>query len=252
VARRVHGERSMFERSSPSDAPSARVLRAPKVEAAIARSVFATMPRKEIDALFEGGHFIEMPARTVVPPSVYASHAALVVDGLSRLYVFAPNGREATVGYRRCGDFLMPVVGDALPPVRIQALTRCQAWLFPLATVNGWLQRDIHFGAALARYFASLHHIGVAEFRFSRFATVRERVARHLVEMAAPDANGRLVAPVSVRELAHSIGSVREVVSREIRRLIRQGWLSPLDDGYVLERPELFYDEFVPLLGHRP
>jgi CRP-like cAMP-binding protein len=241
----------MFDRSSQHAESAPRIVRSPAVEAALARSVFSAMPRKEIDSLLAGGHFIEIPARTVIPPSVYASHAALVVDGLARLYVFAPNGREATVGYRRYGDFLMPV-NDPLPPVRIQALTRCQAWLFPIATVNAWLQRDLQFGAALARYFASLHHVGFAEFRFSRFATVRERVARHLVEMAAPDAHGRLVAPVSVRELAHSIGSVREVVSREIRRLLRDGWLSPVDDGYVLERPELFYDEFVPLLGHRP
>jgi CRP/FNR family transcriptional regulator len=218
------------------------------LEAAVAHSILSTVPRAEVEALLDAGHAIEVRARTVVAPSVYASHAALIVDGLARIYVFAPNGREATVGYRRPGDFLMPVI-PSLPPVRIQALTPCQGWLFPLASVQASLRRDVRFGAALARYFGSLQRSGYAEFRFSLFATVRQQVARHLVEMATRESDQRLVARVSVRELANSIGSVREVVSREIRRLIREAWIAPVNNGYALERPELLYDEFAALLG---
>lgn len=228
-----------------------RAVRSPSVDDAIAKSIFATLPRAEVDALFDAGHLIDVPARTVVPPSVYASHAALVVDGLSRIYVFSPNGREATIGYRRAGEFLMPV-GEPLPPLRVQALTHCQAWMFPLASVLACLERDVGLGAALARYFSDLQHTGFAEFRFSLFATVRQQVARHLVALAARDDDKRLVARVSVRELAHSLGSVREVVSREIRRLARDKWIAPLKEGYLLEQPDRLCDLFVELLGHRP
>ena len=241
----------MFDRSPHHATPGARGVRSPVVETAIAKSIFATLPPAEVDALFDAGRLIDVPARTVVPPSVYASHAALVVDGLSRIYVFAPNGREATIGYRRCGEFLMPV-GEPLPPLRVQALTHCQAWLFPLSSVLACLEREVEFGAVLARYFSDLQHMGFAEFRFSLFATVRQQVARHLVAMATRDASERLVSRVSVRELAHSLGSVREVVSREIRRLARDGWIAPQKDGYLLLQPDRLCELFAELLGHHP
>jgi hypothetical protein len=53
------------------------------------------------------------------------------------------------------------------------------------------------------------------------FASVPQRVARHLLELAATrqESGGVLVARVSQQELADLVGSVREVVSRALRDL---------------------------------
>ena len=59
------------------------------------------------------------------------------------------------------------------------------------------------------------------ELAGNTFATVRQRVVRHLFDLAAsrPDRDGRLAALVNQQELADSVGSVREVVARVLHEL---------------------------------
>jgi len=59
------------------------------------------------------------------------------------------------------------------------------------------------------------------ELAGNAFATVRQRVARHLLDLAAsrPTTAGRLTAIVSQQDLANSVGSVREVVARVLAEL---------------------------------
>jgi len=77
----------------------------------------------------------------------------------------------------------------------------------------------IHCPAGLA----VLAKNGVANWAF---ATVPQRVARHLLEIAAREQEaegGTLVARVSQQELADLAGSVREVVARALRELRDEG-----------------------------
>ena len=57
------------------------------------------------------------------------------------------------------------------------------------------------------------------ELADTAFASVQQRVARHLLEIAAAqqESGGPLVARVSQQELADLAGSVREVVARPSR-----------------------------------
>jgi CRP/FNR family transcriptional regulator, cyclic AMP receptor protein len=59
------------------------------------------------------------------------------------------------------------------------------------------------------------------ELAGNTFATVRQRVVRHLLDLAAsrPATDGRLTASVNQQELADSVGSVREVVARVLHEL---------------------------------
>ena len=63
------------------------------------------------------------------------------------------------------------------------------------------------------------------ELAGNAFATVRQRVARHLLDLAAarPAAAGRVTALVSQQDLANSVGSVREVVARVLAELRAEG-----------------------------
>jgi len=60
----------------------------------------------------------------------------------------------------------------------------------------------------------------VGEIPGSAFTTVRQRIARHLLSVAteAPG-GGPLVARLSQQQLADAVGTVREVVVRELRGL---------------------------------
>jgi CRP/FNR family transcriptional regulator len=67
------------------------------------------------------------------------------------------------------------------------------------------------------------------------FGSVRQRVARHLLDLAdRREATASLVARASQQELADAVGSVREVVARVLGELRRQGLIEPGPGGIRL------------------
>ena len=78
------------------------------------------------------------------------------------------------------------------------------------------------------------------EIAATAFASVPQRVARHLLEIAAREQEaegGALVAHVSQQELADLAGSVREVVARALRELRDAGIVQVSRSGIVLLDP---------------
>ena len=79
----------------------------------------------------------------------------------------------------------------------------------------------------------------VAEFSGHAFANVRQRIARHLLDLASdhqrPD---EFLAPISQQELADAVGTVREVVVRILRELREEGVVQTGRDGIVIRDPE--------------
>jgi CRP/FNR family cyclic AMP-dependent transcriptional regulator len=79
----------------------------------------------------------------------------------------------------------------------------------------------------------------VAEFSGHAFANVRQRIARHLLDLASDQQRpGLLVAPISQQELADAVGTVREVVVRVLRELRGVGVVQTGRDGIVILDPE--------------
>jgi CRP/FNR family transcriptional regulator len=85
-------------------------------------------------------------------------------------------------------------------------------------------QAEASVGWALAEELTERLYETLEVVAGSTFGTVRQRVARHLLELAAAGQEGRaLVARVSQQELADATGSVREVVARVLRELRAAG-----------------------------
>jgi CRP/FNR family transcriptional regulator len=73
----------------------------------------------------------------------------------------------------------------------------------------------------------------------SAFASVRQRVARHLLDLASERQQGsELTAAIGQQELADAVGTVREVVVRALRDLREEGLLQTGRDGIVLIDPD--------------
>jgi CRP/FNR family cyclic AMP-dependent transcriptional regulator len=71
------------------------------------------------------------------------------------------------------------------------------------------------------------------------FGSLRQRVARDLLDSAASRQHGRsLMAKVRQQELAHAVGSVRPVVARIIRELRAEALISTSSDGIVVLKPD--------------
>jgi CRP/FNR family cyclic AMP-dependent transcriptional regulator len=132
------------------------------------------------------------------------------------------DGRQVTVRYVRAGGLLgAPALIGGPAPVFVQALTDSAMYFMDVPRVKRLIRAD----AAVAWCFAeeSVHRLYdvLEELAGNTFATVRQRVVRHLLDLAAsrPASDGRLTALVNQQDLANSVGSVREVVARVLHEL---------------------------------
>jgi CRP/FNR family transcriptional regulator, cyclic AMP receptor protein len=76
------------------------------VEDALARSFLADLPPELLGRLRDEGERADYPAGTTVYRAGSGPQAALVVDGLLRVYLMSVEGRQVTVRYARPGDVL--------------------------------------------------------------------------------------------------------------------------------------------------
>jgi CRP/FNR family cyclic AMP-dependent transcriptional regulator len=200
-------------RGEPTDVSVAALLR---------RGCCASLPTGTIEALIDGGRVVEFPAGQTVYAEADDERLAVVLHGLLRVYMHASDGRQVTVRYVRAGDLVgVPALIGGPAPVFVQAVTSGAAFFFDLLHVK----RAAHSDASVAWMLAqeSVHRLYdvLEELAGHAFASVRQRVARHLLDLAAsrPGSDGRLTALVSQQDLANSVGSVREVVARVLAEL---------------------------------
>src|SRR4029077_9891192 len=105
-------------------------------------------------------------------------------------------------------------------PVTIQALTEADLLNIRPAVIVALTGRDTVVARAMIAELCD-RVIGFAgEIPGSAFGTVRQRVARHLLDLASEQQQGpALVARISQQDLADHVGTVREVVSRILGEL---------------------------------
>ena len=186
---------------------------------------WAALPTATIESLIVGGSLVPFDAGHTVYSEADTEALAVLVEGLLRVYMHASDGRQVTVRYVRPGDLLgVPAVVGGPAPVFVQSITAGAAFFFDAAQVTRAARAD----AAIAWLFAqeSVHRLYdvLEELAGHAFASVRQRVARHLLDLAAsrPPSGGTLIATISQQDLANSVGSVREVVARVLAELRAQ------------------------------
>jgi CRP/FNR family transcriptional regulator, cyclic AMP receptor protein len=84
----------------------------------------------------------------------------------------------------------------------------------------------------------------VYEITGGAFATVRQRVARHLLDLVSEGTSGDrpghgLVVRASQQELAAAVGTVREVVVRVLRELRTEGAVRTERDRIIVTDPAI-------------
>jgi CRP-like cAMP-binding protein len=170
------------------------------------------------------------------------AHMELLLGGFVRILLDAPDGRRVTVRYCRPGA----ITGAAslfrpgfVMPGSIQALVDSELLAFDPAEVRRAAADDPAVNAALLDELSQRVLSFVAEIPGSAFATVRQRVARHLLDLASEQQHAtELVARVSQQALADAVGSVREVVVRVLRELRAEGVVRTGRAGIVILAPE--------------
>ncbi len=82
----------------------------------------------------------------------------------------------------------------------------------------------------------------VYELSSNVFGNLRQRLAHHLLEIAAWDPEqGALIARIGQQDLADMMGTVREVVTRTMGEFRREGLVERVEGGLLLRDPEALH-----------
>jgi CRP-like cAMP-binding protein len=154
--------------------------------------------------------------------------AFLLEKGLARVYVSVQDGRQATAAFVHPGNLVGArnlVRGISLtedPPLTsVQAVVDSTLRLLDIATVSKLAATDIDVISAIATHLATRVHHDLRLIAVRSLGTINERLAFDLLDRASRSQldDGRLEARATHEDLADSIGSSREVVSRTLKGL---------------------------------
>ncbi|MGY1620290.1 Crp/Fnr family transcriptional regulator [Geodermatophilus sp. SYSU D00691] len=203
------------------------------LRAALAASSLAGLPVPATQRLLTRARLVRIPAGSVTHrEGETVEHLELVVDGLVRAFVTAPDGRTLTMRYCRRGALIgavsMYATGYRMP-AGIAAVVDAELLRLSPDVVRRLVAEDTRVADVLLRELADRALSYIHEIAGSAFTSVRQRVARHLLDLAADEARVAgealpvLTVPVTQRQLAEAVGTVREVVVRVLRDLREEG-----------------------------
>jgi CRP/FNR family transcriptional regulator, cyclic AMP receptor protein len=202
------------------------------VRAAVLKSHLRDLPLDVVEEVLTGAVRMKIPPGSVTHREGEPGPTLeLVISGVVRVFVTAPDGRTMTVRYCRPGALMGAVSLFArrfTMPAATQALVDAELLRLSPAVVRRAVARDTRVAQAFLSELSERVLSFVDEIPGNTFTTVRQRVARHLLDLAAQrgperEAVAEIVVPVSQQELADAVGTVREVVVRELRELRRDG-----------------------------
>ena len=221
-------------------------MTSPDVHFAAEQSFLGGLPRGLVDELLTAGTCVDVPSGTTVYRPGDDPRAFLVVHGLLRVYMSSPEGRQVTVRYTRVGDVLgIPVLVGGPVHVGVSTLADSRLFRIDAPLLITMARRDPAVAWALAEEVNRRLYENLRQTAVNAFGTVRERVAVHLLDLAAarqrPGAEP--VARTSQQELADAVGSVREVVARVLRDFRLAGLVATEPDTVRLLDPTALHDE---------
>jgi len=226
-----------------------------RVRVAIEHSFLAELPAPTLERLLAGAVLEAVTAGTTTYRAGGEPRPSLIVSGLFRSYFAGPDGRQVTVRYAREGDVLGIVAAHGGPaPLHVQALTDAERLRLDSDTLRDIAKHDPDVAWAILGELTNTVYDLWHELAATAFASVPQRVARHLLEIAAREQEaegGTLVAHVSQQELADLVGSVREVVARALRELRDESIVRVTRGGIEVLDPTLLASRAWPRdLGH--
>ena len=152
---------------------------------------------------------------------------ALIVErGLVRMFVESEDGRQASVAYLHAGDVyaVLDMLGPA-GPQHLQALEDSSVVLLDAANLDRVATSNVAVAQAAIRILGGelTHLVRIISVR--SLGSMTERLAFDLLERVSDEQlrGSDLVCAVTHEQLADSIGSTREVVTRIVGDLRRSG-----------------------------
>jgi CRP/FNR family transcriptional regulator len=208
------------------------------------RGFVSMLPDEAARHLLEGAIRISVPPGALVYRDEESPRVLIVIDGLLRVFLRSADGRQLTVRYVRSGDVIgLALVLGGPGPTSVQAVTTASVAALRIDTLRSMLASDPHVAQACAEELTRQLYRVLGDLSEQAFRPVRLRIIRHLLDLSVPGSRRHLVVRATQQELADSVGSVREVVTRTLRRLREEGKLETSRDEIVLLDPVALGEE---------
>jgi len=203
------------------------------------RSFLGSLPSSTLETLLADAIRLDIPAGTVAYRDWEAPRIAVIVNGLLRVYIASSSGRQRTLRYARAGEVVgAPVAVGGPVGVSVQALLDTTTLVLNVSALQALGQTDARFAWAIAQEITVRLFEVIETFAGNAFGSVRQRIARHLLDLAAEQQRGSvLLARITQQELADATGTVREVVARELRHFRDRRLVDTSRNGIVLLDP---------------
>jgi cAMP-binding proteins - catabolite gene activator and regulatory subunit of cAMP-dependent protein kinases len=206
------------------------------VRKAVDRSFLADLPESLQDRILSEGLLYTIPAATIGYREYEPGRLIIMLRGLLRIFMTSREGRQITIKYVGPGDVIgTPSVVCGPFPVRAQVIRDSVVLILNPQIIEEIAKREPGFGWKVAETIGEDFYDLVTTLSENVFDPVPVRTARHLMHLAAPaGASQKLVASVTQQDLADSVGSVREVISRVLHSFRDEGLLELERDGIVI------------------
>jgi CRP/FNR family transcriptional regulator len=197
-----------------------------------------TLPETATDRLLDQALRITVPAGVCLYRGDERPRVIVVLTGLMRVFLTSVEGRQVTIGYARSGDIvgLMLALGGPVP-MSIEALTTASVLALRAETLRALLASDALLARACAQELSRQLQHAFEDLAAQAFLPLRQRIILQLLTLATPGQGRHLVVHASHEELAETVASVREVVTRTLDQLAREGLVDTERDEIVVLDP---------------
>ncbi len=166
------------------------------------------------------------PGETVVS-EVGFQRAGVMIAGIVRIFLRTAPGRQVTLRYVRSGNSVGMAALLSEVSIAAEALTESRVLLLNSEAVLSTAARSAGLALAVAADISRVVAAEYAEFAFREEATIRQRLARHLLDCSVIRPGERMpTVLLSHEQIADALGSAREVISRHLSDFRSEGMLS--------------------------
>lgn len=152
----------------------------------------------------------------------------LVAAGIVKICRYSKDGREHILHFIQRGDTFNDVsaMDGGLNPATAVAHTDITLWRMERADLHAAVMRDPALAWAMIENLARRARFLVSTVQDLAMRNVRGRLARLLLDQAEASEHGATPTPLTQEEIAHHLGTVREVIGRTLRSLAADGLIT--------------------------
>ncbi len=205
-------------------------------EVAIIKKLFSFLGEDALNEFLAIGTIQTIPEGTeILREGQYVKVVPLVIKGLIKVYT-KQEGKELLLYYIQPEESCIMSFSSSLSndPSKVYAITESEtkALLLPATEINKWIKQfpnlnNLFFGMFKMRYadlLETIHHI--------IFNKLDQRILLYLKDKSK--LIGSKVIPITHKQIANELGTAREVVSRIIKKLEKEGLVLQLQEGVKL------------------